>query len=475
VDCERRIKQYDMGETFLGLDALTLSRIQFGFTISVHIVFPAFSIGLAWFLVLLELQWLRTGDARYWRLLRFWTTIFALSFGMGVVSGIVLAYQFGTNWSGLMAKAGQIIGPLLSYETLTAFFLEASFLGVLLFGWRRVSPGVHFFSTCMVATGTCISAFWIMASNSWMQTPAGFSVRSGVFTPVDWWQVIFNPSFPLRYAHMLVGALLATALVVAGVSAWYLLRARFIPLARPMLKLALLIIVPFAPLQAYVGDGVGLVIGEHQPAKLAAIEGQWDTEVMPLRLFALPDELAESNHMEVAIPALGSLIDQHSWRKPVRGLKEFGRTERPAVAVVFWSFRVMVGLGMLTIAVALWALVLMWQKRLYDSRTFQRFLVLMTPAGFVAILAGWYVAEIGRQPYVIYGALRTIDVVSPVSAQSVALSLAMFVGVYACVFGAGLWYMARAVAVGPVEVALPTSMKMGRRPLAAFTDAEPAR
>jgi cytochrome d ubiquinol oxidase subunit I len=461
-----------MGDTFFGLDATLLSRIQFGFTISAHIIFPAFSIGLAWFLVALELMWLRTGDPHHWRLLRFWTTVFALSFGMGVVSGIVLAYQFGTNWSGLMAKAGQIIGPLLSYETMTAFFLEASFLGVLLFGWRRVSPAVHFFSTCMVALGTCISAFWIMASNSWLQTPAGFAVRDGVFTPLDWWQIIFNPSFPLRYAHMLIGALLATAFVVAGVAAWYLLRGRFVPLAQAMLRLALLIIVPFAPLQAYVGDGVGLNVGEHQPAKLAAMEGQWETEVMPLRLFAWPDEVAELNHMEIGIPKLGSLIEQHSLSKPVRGLKEFSAGDRPAVAVVFWSFRVMVGLGLLMIAAAIAALALLWRRRLYSSRLFLKFLVFMSPSGFIAILAGWYVAEIGRQPYVIYGALRTADVVSPVSAQSVALSLALFVFVYACVFGAGIWYMARAIKIGPIEVALPIDTKLGRRPLAAFTDAE---
>lgn len=462
-----------MGDTFLGLDAALLSRIQFGFTISAHIVFPAFSIGLAGFLVVLELLWLRTRDARYWRLLRFWTTIFALSFGMGVVSGIVLAYQFGTNWSGLMAKAGQIIGPLLSYETMTAFFLEASFLGVLLFGWRRVSPAMHFISTCMVALGTCISAFWIVASNSWMQTPAGFVLRADVFTPVDWWKIIFNPSFPLRYAHMLIGALLATALVVAGVAARYLLRGEFVPLARPMLKLALLIVVPLAPLQAYVGDGVGLKVGEHQPAKLAAMEAQWETGVMPLRLFAWPDRLAESNRMELSIPKLGSLIERHSLDKPVRGLREFSAADRPNVAIVFWSFRVMVGLGLLMIAVAVAALVLFWRRRLYDSRLFLRFLTFMSPAGFIAILAGWYVAEIGRQPYVIYGVLRTADVVSPVSAQSVALSLAMFVAVYACVFGAGLWYIAAAIAVGPVEIALPTCPKMGGRPLAAFTELQP--
>ncbi|MDM0022804.1 cytochrome ubiquinol oxidase subunit I [Variovorax saccharolyticus] len=462
-----------MNELLSGVDALLLSRIQFGFTITFHILFPSFSIGLAGFLVALEVLWLRTGDPRYWRLLRFWTTIFALSFGMGVVSGLVLAYQFGTNWSGMMASAGQVIGPLLSYETMTAFFLEASFLGVLLFGWRRVSPGMHFLSTCMVALGTCISAFWIMASNSWMQTPAGYALREGVFYPTDWWAIIFNPSFPMRYAHMLIAALLATAFAVAGVAAWYLINGRFVSLAQPMLKLALLIIVPLAPLQTVVGDRVGLNVGKYQPAKLAAIEGQWETSIMPLRLFALPNQDDERNHLEVSIPRLGSLIDEHSLSTPVRGLKEFAPADRPPVAIVFWSFRVMVGIGLLMLAVVPISLLLLWRRRLYDRLFFLRFLVCMSPAGFIAILAGWYTAEIGRQPYVVYGLLRTEHVLSPISVESVGISLAMFVIVYFAVFGAGLWYLFKAFRVGPIEIALPDQPRLGLRPLAAFADAEP--
>jgi len=463
-----------MIDILAGLDATMLSRIQFGFTITFHILFPSFSIGLAGFLVALELLWLRTGDERYWRLLRFWTTIFALSFGMGVVSGLVLAYQFGTNWSGLMARAGQIMGPLLSYETMTAFFLEASFLGVLLFGWKRVSPGVHFFSTCMVALGTCISAFWIMASNSWMQTPVGYGVQNGVLYPVDWWAIILNPSFPLRYAHMLLAALLATAFVVAGASAWYLLCGRFVPVSRSMLKLALLIIVPLAPLQILVGDATGLMVGTHQPAKLAAIEGQWETEVMPLRLFALPDQEGARNRFEVSIPRLGSLIDEHSLTKPVPGLKEFAPEDRPQVSIVFWTFRVMVGMGMLMLLVAAASPLLMWRRRLYGNVLYLRALIAMSPTGFIAILAGWYTAEIGRQPYVVYGMLRTADVVSPVTAQAVTLSLAMFVAVYIGVFGAGFWYLWRAIRTGPLEVALPDKPQMGQRPMAAFTAAKTA-
>ncbi|MDQ3188683.1 MAG: cytochrome ubiquinol oxidase subunit I, partial [Pseudomonadota bacterium] len=404
-----------MLESLQTFDATLLSRIQFGFTITFHILFPALSIGLAGFLVVLEALWLRTGEERYWRLLRFWTTVFALSFGMGVVSGIVLAYQFGTNWSGLMAKAGQILGPLLSYETLTAFFLEASFLGVLLFGWKRVSRRTHFISTVMVALGTCISAFWIMASNSWMQTPAGFTVRDGVFYPADWWAIIFNPSFLVRYAHMLMAAYLASAFVVAGVAAWYLLNNRFVPLARPMLALSFVMIVPLAPLQVIIGDMAGLIVRDYQPAKLAAMEAQWETGVMPLRLFAIPNQQAARNDFEIGIPKLGSLITQHSLDAPVKGLREFPPAERPNAAIIFWTFRVMVGIGFLMLAIALTASILAWRKKLFTSRWFLRALTFASPLGFVAIVAGWYTAEICRQPYVIYGLLRTADAVSPVT------------------------------------------------------------
>lgn len=452
-----------------------LSRIQFGFTITFHILFPSFSIGLAGFLVVLETLWLRTGDARYWRLLRFWVTVFALSFGMGVVSGIVLAYQFGTNWSGLMARAGQIMGPLLTYETLTAFFLEASFLGILLFGWKRVSPRTHFISTCMVALGTCVSAFWIMASNSWMQTPAGFVVRDGVFHPDDWWAIVFNPSFPLRFVHMLMAAYLSTAFVVAGVAAWYLIKDRFVPLARPMLALSLLMIVPLAPLQIVVGDLVGLIIRDHQPAKLAAMEAQWETDVMPLRLFAWPDQDEARNRFEIGIPKLGSLITQHSLDAPVKGLREFAPQDRPQVSIVFWTFRVMVGIGFLMLAIAAVAVVLLLRKRLYSSRWFLRALIFATPLGFIAILAGWYTAEIGRQPYVIYNMMRTADAVSPVASSDVALSLAAFFVIYSAVFGAGFWYLLRTFRTGPVEVPIPEAPELGKRPLAGVSSAAGAK
>jgi cytochrome d ubiquinol oxidase subunit I len=323
----------------------------------------------------------------------------------------------------------------------------------------------------MVALGTLISSFWIMAANSWMQTPAGYVVHNGIFFPVDWSAIIFSPSFVPRWTHMVMAAYLATAFAVAGVAAWYLLKGRFQTLARPLLALALVIIVPLAPLQAFVGDRAGLVVRDHQPAKLAAMEAQWETGVMPLRLFALPDPVAGRNTFEIGIPKLGSLITEHSMDKPVRGLLEFAPEDRPNPAVVFWTFRVMVGIGMLMVAVGITAVVLAIRRRLFDSRWFLRLLTLTLPIGFIAILAGWFTAEIGRQPYVVYGLLRTADAVSPVAAGDVALSLALFVLVYLSVFGAGFWYMVRTVRTGPVEVALPIAPAQpahpARRPLAA--------
>ena len=437
------------------MNAAVLSRIQFGFTISFHILFPALSIGLAGFMVALEIAWLRTRDRRYWRLLHMWTRIFALSFAMGVVSGVVLTYEFGTNWSGLTAAAGHILGPLMSYETMTAFFLEASFLGIALWGWRRVSPPVHCFATAMVALGALISAFWILAAVSWMQTPAGYTLHDGVYLPADWWAIIFNPSFPWRFVHMVSAAYLATAFVVAGVAAAYLLRARFVTEARLMLRLALLIIVPLAALQIWSGDRSGIVVRDHQPAKLAAMEAQWRTQVMPLRLFALPDAQAERNAFELAIPGLGSAIVAHDPSASVQGLSEFAPADRPNAAVLFWTFRLMAGIGLVMAALAFAAVVLALRRRLYDQRAFLRALTLTPPLGFIAIIAGWVTAEMGRQPYVIYGSMRTVDAVSPVPGGDVALSLALFVLVYVVVFGAGGWYMVRILRRGPVEVALP--------------------
>tara|TARA_R110002073_G_scaffold168833_2_gene325701 strand:- start:149 stop:1528 length:1380 start_codon:yes stop_codon:yes gene_type:complete len=458
----------------MDFDALLMARIQFAFTISFHILFPAFTIGLAGWLAVLEALWLNSGEERYYRLLRFWTPIFALSFGMGVVSGIVLSYEFGTNWSGLTEKAGDILGPLLSYEVMTAFFLEAGFLGIMLFGWARVPRWLHFTATLLVATGTLISAFWILSANSFMQTPAGFRLDDGILRPEDWWAIVFNPSFPYRFIHMVTAAYLTTAFVVAGVGAWYLLERRFEEHARTMLKMSLAMIVILAPLQIAAGDQHGLNVRDHQPAKLAAIEANWKTQAgMPLVLFAIPDMETESNRFEVGIPKLGSLIITHDFNGVVRGLKDFSAADRPNVPIVFWAFRIMVGIGFVMFGVALVAIVLAARRRLYDTRWFLHGLTWAAPLGFIAIIAGWVTAEVGRQPWVIYGQLRTADALSPVPAGNVALSLALFVLVYGVVFGAGFIYIWRSIRRGPLdETAPPGAPPLTRRPMAAVPTEE---
>ena len=432
-------------------DAEFLSRIQFGFVISFHILFPAFTIGLAWWLAFLEAWWLRTREDRIRDLYFFWLRIFAVSFGMGVVSGIVMSFQFGTNWSKFSIAAGNIVGPLLSYEVLTAFFLEATFLGVMLFGWRRVSHRTHFLATAMVALGTLISTFWIIAANSWMQTPAGYELRDGVFFPADWWAVIFNPSFLYRLPHMILGAFLTTASVVGGVAAFYLLRAVHVDKARLMLRCALAFIALTVPVQILVGDMHGLNVREHQPAKLAAIEARWETQrSVPLTLIAWPDERAETNHYALELPHAGSLILTHEWNGEVKGLKDFPADARPPVAPVFFAFRAMVGIGVLMLGMAIAGLLLWWRGTLFASRWYLRCCMLMTPAGFVAVLCGWYTAEIGRQPWIVYGLLRTCDAFSGVEFGSVLASLISFVVVYAIVFGFGIWYLVKLLRKGPV-------------------------
>jgi cytochrome d ubiquinol oxidase subunit I len=434
-------------------DALLLARIQFGFTISFHIIFPAITIGLASYLAVLEACWLRTHKTVYRDLYHFWTKIFSVNFGMGVVSGLVMAYQFGTNWSYFSEFAGGVTGPLLSYEVLTAFFLEAGFLGVMLFGWTRVGPGLHFLATLMVALGTLVSATWILASNSWMQTPAGYEIVDRRIVPVDWLAVIFNPSFPYRLAHMGIAAFLATALMVGAVGAWHLLRGNRSEHVRKMFAMAMGMLVLVAPLQAMVGDAHGLNTLKYQPAKIAAIEGHWENEPgaqgVPLTLIGWPDMEQEKTRFAINIPHLGSLIITHSWDGQFRGLKSFPPQDRPNSTVVFWSFRIMVGLGLLMIALGLWALWARWRGRLYESRVLQRFALCMGPAGLVAILAGWYTTEIGRQPWVVYGLMRTADGVTPHGALEVGLTLLLFIVVYFLVFGAGIHYMLRLMRLGP--------------------------
>ncbi|HTK00878.1 MAG TPA: cytochrome ubiquinol oxidase subunit I [Bordetella sp.] len=436
-----------------GLDALTLARLQFGFTISFHIIFPAITIGLASYLAVLEGLWLATRKQLYRDLYHFWLKIFAVNFGMGVVSGLVMAYQFGTNWSHFSTFAGGITGPLLAYEVLTAFFLEAGFLGVMLFGWNRVGPGLHMLSTVMVAIGTLISATWILASNSWMQTPQGYEIIDGRAVPVDWIQVIFNPSFPYRLAHMVVAAYLSTALMVGASAAWHLLRGKDTPAVRKMLSMALWMAVLVAPVQALIGDMHGLNTLKHQPAKIAAIEGHWEQPApgagAPLLLFGIPDMSAQETRYKVEIPHLGSVILTHTWDGKVPSLGEFAPRDRPNATVVFWTFRAMVGLGMLMILLGLWGLWLRRGQRLYAQRAFLRFALCMGPAGLAALLAGWVTTEMGRQPWVVYGVMRTADAVSPHGAGQLGFTLALFVVVYFLLFGAGVAYMLKLIRLGP--------------------------
>jgi cytochrome d ubiquinol oxidase subunit I len=441
------------------VDALLLSRIQFGFVISFHILFPAFTIGLASWLAFLEFRWLRTREELWRDLYFFWLRIFAVSFGMGVVSGIVMSFQFGTNWSVLSERAGNILGPLLSYEVLTAFFLEATFLGVMLFGWKRVSHRLHFFATCMVALGTLISTFWIIAASSWMHTPAGYRIVNGVFEPDSWWAIVFNPSFPYRLSHMVLAAFITTCFVIGGVSAGYLRRGVHVEAGKRMLKLAVVFAAIAVPLQIVVGDLHGLNVGKYQPTKLAAMEAHWESagagRGVPLVLFALPNEQAERNDYEVAIPRLGSLLLTHSLDGEIQPLKAVPASERPPVTPVFFAFRVMVGLGVAMLALVLGSLLAWRRGALFDARSALGRAVLngwraLTFAGFAAILAGWYVVEIGRQPYVIYGLLRTADAVTPaLAAGTVWTSLLVFAAVYATVFGAGIWYLFKLVRTGP--------------------------
>ena len=435
----------------MNLSALDLSRLQFAFTISFHIIFPAMSIGLASFIAVLEAAWLTSGKPHYKELCVYWSKVFAIGFGMGVVSGVVMAYQFGTNWAGFSKFAGPITGPLLTYEVMTAFFLEAGFLGIMLFGWDRVGRKAHFGATLLVATGTLISTFWILASNSWMQTPQGFTIEDGHVVPQDWLKIIFNPSFPYRLAHMAIAAFIVGALVVAATGAWHLLRGRRDPAVKTMFSMALWLLLVLAPIQALVGDQHGLNTRKYQPAKIAAIEGLWETEHggTALNLIGFPDMQAEVTRYTIQIPHLGSLILTHSWDGEIRGLKEFPPQDRPNSTVVFWSFRVMVGLGLLMIALAVIAWVLRRRGRLFEARWFHKLTVAMGPTGFVTLLAGWITTEVGRQPWVVYGVMRTVQAVSPLTAQQVGISLMAFVVVYFLVFGTGIYYMLKLMRAGP--------------------------
>lgn len=440
-------------------DALILARVQFGFTIAFHIVFPAFTIGLASYLAVLEALWLKTGKAHYIDLFKYWLKIFAVAFAMGVVSGIVMAYQFGTNWAVFSDKTGPILGPLMAYEVLTAFFLEAGFLGVMLFGLERVGKKLHFAATLAVAVGTLFSAFWILSANSWMQTPAGYSINEvGQFVPEDWLAIIFNPSFPYRLVHMTLGAYLTTALIVGGVAAWHLLRGHKTDAVRTMFAMAMGMVVVTAPIQAFVGDQHGLNTYEHQPVKIMALEGHFDShpEGAPFVLFGFPDQEEAKVHAAIEIPYVGSLLLKHDATAPMDGLDTVDRKDWPPVATIFWSFRIMVGLGLLMILLGLVAVFERWRGKLYDCKWLHRFALFMGPMGFVAVIAGWITTEVGRQPFTVYGLLRTVDSASPLAAPALWASLIAFVVVYFAVFGAGVFYILRLMghAPGPHEPGL---------------------
>jgi cytochrome d ubiquinol oxidase subunit I len=436
----------------LDLDALTLARMQFAFTVSFHIIFPAFSIGLASYLAVLEGLWLWKKEQVYRNLFNYWKKIFAVAFGMGVVSGIVMSYQFGTNWSVFSDKAGPVIGPLMGYEVLSAFFLEAGFLGVMLFGEKRVGPGLHYFATLMVAAGTLISATWILSVNSWMQTPAGYSITAeGQFFPEDWWAVIFNPSFPYRFVHMVLAAYLTTAFVVGGIGAWHLVKDTTSRGARVMFSMAMWMAALVAPIQIFAGDLHGLNTLEYQPAKVAAMEGHYESFTgAPLILFGIPDDEAEVTRYQIAIPKLGSLILTHHADGEVKGLKAFPKDQRPPAEIVFWSFRIMVGIGFAMLGMGLWSLLRrLKEDRLYEDRWLHRAALLMTPSGFIAVLAGWITTEVGRQPYTVYGLLTTAQSASPIAAPAIGASLIAFIIVYFAVFGAGAFYILRLFGKSP--------------------------
>ncbi len=432
-------------------DALVLARAQFAFTVMAHIVFPALSIGLASFLAVLEGLWLATKREVYWDLFQYWLKPFSLAFGMGVVSGLVMSYQFGTNWSSFADKTGPVIGPLMGYEVLSAFFLEAGFLGVMLFGRQKVGPVLHFIATCVVAFGTLLSAFWILSVNSWMQTPQGFRIDAdGRMMPVDWLAIIFNPSFFVRFPHMVLASYLSVAFVVGAAGAWHLLADRTNARTRKMFSMAMWMATFAAPAQIVMGDIHGLNTLEHQPAKIAAMEGNYDArDGAPLVLFGLPDDKAGRLNDEIAIPHASSLILTHSWNGHVPGLKDFAVQDRPPAAIIFWSFRLMVGLGFAMFGLGAASLYFRLRGRLYDGKWLLRAAVALGPSGLVALLAGWVTTEVGRQPYTVYGVLRTAQSVSPIGAPGLAVSLAAFVTVYALVFGAGIVLLLRLLGKPP--------------------------
>jgi cytochrome bd ubiquinol oxidase subunit I len=452
----------------MDFDPVFLARLQFGFTIAFHIIFPSFTIGLSAYIATLEVLWGWTGAERYKRLAGFWTKIFAVSFAMGVVSGVVLSYQIGTNWSRFSATVGNIVGPLLGYEVLSAFFLEATFLGILLFAGNRVPRWLHVFSAVAVAVGTSISAFWILSANSWMQTPTGYEMRDGVAFPVDWLAIVFNPSFPYRFAHMLNAAFLTTAFVVLAVAARHLLAGKHQEEARTMMRMAIGLTVILAPLQLFLGDQHGLNTLAHQPTKIAAMEANWDSsKPADFHIFAWPDEKAEKNLFEISIPRGASLIIKHDPNGLVPGLKDVPAKDRPPVVSVFFAFRIMLAVGLFMIAAALFGAWLWWRRRLFETRWYLWVVSQTWWIGFVAVISGWIVTESGRQPWIATGILRTADAMSPVPAASILGTLALFVIVYGVVFSVGIYYINRLIAKGPEGKLAELGEDIAHAPIAA--------
>jgi cytochrome d ubiquinol oxidase subunit I len=439
------------------LDPLFLSRLQWSWVIAWHILLPAFTVGLASYIAVLEGLYFFTRWDIWFRISRFWTRIFSVSFAMGVVSGIVMPFQFGTNWSRFSDATANVISPLLAYEDLMAFFLEATFLGVLLFGRKLVPAWAHFFAACMVALGTVFSSFWILAANSWMQTPAGFEIRDGRFYPTDWLAIIFSPSFPYRLAHNVCAFYVTTGFVVLAVGAWFVRRGGFPAESRLMVRMALGFLLLVVPLQIFLGDLHGLNTRDYQPAKLAAMEGRWETAApAPLTLFAIPDQQAARNDYAVDIPYLGSLIVTHSWNGAIKGLKDWPPDERPPVWPVFFAFRIMVGIGFFMLGVVALGGILWWRDRLFETTWFLQLCQWVSPLGFVAVIAGWTTTEVGRQPWTVYGLLRTAQSVSPsLTGADVLWSLLAYMVVYLIMFPAGVAVMARIVREGPVAPTTP--------------------
>ena len=457
------------------MDALLLSRVQFAWVIAFHILLPAFTVGLACYIATLEIRWWMTKDDTVRRLSAYWIKIFAISFGMGVVSGIVMPFQFGTNWSRFSDSASNVIGSLLAYEVVTAFFLEAAFLGVLLFGRNLVPQWAHVLSAVMVALGTLMSSFWILAVNSWMHTPRGYQIVDGRYFPTSMVEIIFTPSFPYRLTHTVIAFVVTTAFVILGVGAHYLRQQRFPAESRIMMRMSLAFLGIMVPMQILVGDLHGLNTLQHQPAKVAAMEGLWETgRGVAASVFAIPDEAAEKNHFEIAIPKLASLYLTHDINGEVKGLKEWPREDRPPVAVVYFAFRIMVGIGMLMLLTVYTGLYLWKKGRLFTTGWYLRLCKIVAPAGFIAVLAGWTTTEVGRQPWVIYGLMRTSEAVTPsLTTLDVAISLGAYVVSYLFIFGAGFILLRRLVRIGPPvgsEDEAHEAQAHPKRPLSAVTE-----